>query len=194
MRRREHQSGFSTTVILLVVLVVAALAVTGLVAYQHHRNNISKNNAATGSTQSTGQSQGTTSTQPAATTYFNITEWGVRAPYSGSLKLSYTMSSNGNSAIFSSDQLTALSSDCIGKGGSVVRYSPTDFAGPYQQGQTVEQAATASPSLYTHIGSYYYIFRHVQSACGNVDSTAATESQTNNAVKALVPNLQAIPN
>ncbi len=104
------------------------------------------------------------------------------------------MSSDKRTATFSSDQLSALSSACVGKGGSIVRYSPTDFAGPYQQGQTVEQAATASPGLYTHIGSYYYIFRHVQSACGNVDSTAATQSQTNDAVKALVPNLQAIPN
>jgi len=129
-----------------------------------------------------------------ATQYLTIKEWGVRAPYSGSLKLSYKMSPDKRTATFSSDQLTALSSDCVGYGGAIVRYLPTDYASVYQQGPTVEQTATQTPSLYKHVGNYYYIFRHAQSGCGNVDSTAATASQTNDAVKALVPNLQAIPN
>jgi Tfp pilus assembly protein PilV len=198
MRRREHQSGFGTVEILLVVLVVAVLAVAGLVVYQHHRNSTSKNNAATGSTQSTGQSQGSTSPQPAATTYFTVTEWGVRAPYSGSLKLSYTMSSDKRTATFSSDQLTALSSDCVGYGGSIIRWSKDDLV---SEGTPTANTPTAAsyfagkdPSTYAHIADYYYMFKHAQSGCGNIDNTAATASQTNDAVKALVPNLQAIPN
>ena len=46
---------------------------------------------------------------------------------------------------------------------------------------------------YAHIGNYYFMFAHAQSGCGDINTTAALQSQTNNAVKALVPHLQAVP-
>jgi len=135
--------------------------------------------------------------------YLDIKEWGVRAPYSGSLKLSYTVSSSssgGGSAVFSSDQLTALSSDCPGRGGSIIRWASTDQVSEGPPDESTPTAASyfagKDPSTfpYAHIGNYYYTFAHDQAACGDLNTTAALQSQTNDAVKALVPNLQAIPN
>src|SRR6266702_5910325 len=96
MRRRDHQSGFSTTVSLLAVLVVAVLAVTGLVVYQHHKPSSVKSSAATNQTQTTTQPQNTTTTQPSQTTtqYLTITEWGVKLPLSDSIKDAYYVASN----------------------------------------------------------------------------------------------------
>ncbi len=134
------------------------------------------------------------------TQYLTIKEWGVRAPYSGSLKLSDTMSSDRRTATFSSEQLTALSSACTGRGGFIIRWASTDQVSegpPDANTPTAEQAfADKDPSTvpYAHIGNYYYTFAHDQAACGDLTTTAALQSQTNDAVKALVPNLQAVPN
>ena len=102
--RESKYGGFTIVEAIVVVAVVAVMGVTGWFVYQHNRPTDTK--AASGSTPSNNQQ---TSTTP--TTYFTINEWGVRAPYSGSLKLSYTLAtdSTGNSsATFSSDQLSAL--------------------------------------------------------------------------------------
>jgi hypothetical protein len=136
----------------------------------------------------------------AATQYLDIKEWGIRAPYSGSLKLTYTMSAENKSATFSSDQLTALTTDCTGRGGSIIRWASTDQVSEGPPDANTPTAAEAfagkDPSAvpYAHIGNYYFTFAHAQSGCGNIDSTTTIQSQTNNAVKALVPILQAIPN
>lgn len=202
MRRNEHQSGFSTTIVLLLVLIVTALAATSLVVYQHQKSSSAKSSAATGTTQTTTQPQNSTTAQPAQTTtqYFTIKEWGVRAPYSGNLKLSYTMSPGNQTATFSSDQLTALSSDCTNRGGSILRWASTDQVsnGPVDASTptATNYFAGKDPSTfgYAHIGNYYYMFVHDQAACGDLTSTTAVQSQTNNAVKALVPTLQATTN
>ena len=185
---QNKQAGFNIVELLVIIVAVGVIGVGGWFVYQHNRP---KPTGATGGTQTTNQ---TTNQQSTTTTYFTITEWGVRAPYSGSLKLSYSISSDGKTATFSSDQLTALSSDCVGAGGSIVRYAPTDFAGPYEQGQTVSQIATAHPGTYNHIGAYYYIFRHSQSGCGDISTTATLQSETNATVQTLSSSLQAIPN
>lgn len=191
MGRQKRQAGFSIVEAVIVVVAAAVIGTAGFFVYQH--NKPKRTDAATGNNQTTNNQQpGITNTTP-TTAYFTISEWGVRAPYSGSLKISYTMSADGKTATFSSDQLTALSTDCTGYGGSIVRYSPTDFVSPYQQGQTVEQVATQNPGRYGHVGSYYYIFAHAQSGCGDISSTASLQSQTNDAVKVLSMSLQAIP-
>jgi len=98
MRRREHQSGFSTTLLLLVVLVVAALAVTGLELDQHHKPGSAMNSAATSTTQATTQPQGSTSAQAQQTTsqYLTIKEWGVKLPLSSNIKDAYYVVSTGS--------------------------------------------------------------------------------------------------
>jgi prepilin-type N-terminal cleavage/methylation domain-containing protein len=190
---KRNQSGFSVVEVSLVLLVVAVLAATGFVVYLRQQSSSAKGDVPTTSVQTT--------TQPTTTTtYFDIKEWGVRAPYSGSLKLTYRMSAGDKSATFSADQLSALSSECAGRGGTIIRWAPTDkfSAGPPDAyTPTAEQAfAGKEPSAvpYAHIGNYYYTFAHDQAACGNIDTTTVIYSQTNNAVEALVANLQATPN
>jgi len=195
MKRQEHQSGFGTVEMLLIVLVIGIVGAAGFFVYQHNRPKAT--NAAANTSQ-TANPQTTTTPPTQTTTYFTIKEWGVEAPFSGTLKLSYTLSAANKSAIFSSDQLSALSSACVGKGGAIERWSKDDLV---SEGPPTSSTPTATnyfaskdPSTYKHIADYYYMFVHSQSGCGNIDSTAATQSQTNDAVKALVPNLQAIPN
>src|SRR6266702_1942117 len=69
MRGRERQSGFGTIVILLTVFVIAALAVTGLLLFQHHKQDSARNSAATSTTQ--------TSTQPQSTVTQSTQDWNT---------------------------------------------------------------------------------------------------------------------
>lgn len=193
---KRNQSGFGVVEVLIIVLVIAALAGTIYAAYQRLKHTGAKNSAAT------SQHQATTQPAQTATQYFTIKEWGVRAPYSGNLKLSYTLSSTssgGGSAVFSSDQLTALSNACIGGGGAITRWAPYDQVSEGPPDANTPTAANffagKDPSTfpYAHIGNYYYMFVHVQGGCSDLNTTGALQSQTNNAVKALVVNLQAIP-
>ncbi len=69
MRRRDHQSGFGTVKIVLIVFVIAALSVTGLVLFQHHKQDSARNSAATSTTQ--------TSTQPQSTVTQSTQDWNT---------------------------------------------------------------------------------------------------------------------
>ena len=196
MRRREHQSGFGTLEILLFVLVVAVLAIVGVVVPQHHKPISALFSAATSQKPTITQPQSTTTTtqSPQTTTqYLTITEWGVKAPYSGNDTLTYTLSSDNNIAYISSKQLTSADAQCTrSSAGSIRRYTATGLASPYNTGPTIAETASQNPGLYTHVGNYYYIFAHAQSACGSV--SVSTQNQANDTVKALVPNLQPIAN
>ena|SRR5215831_3164556 len=101
-KAQSRQAGFSSIEIVLAVLVIGAMAAIGLDVYQRQRSTTTTNTTQTAIRQ--------TVIQPApATTYFAIKEWGVRAPYSGTLKLTYTIATAATvsgSATFSSDQLT----------------------------------------------------------------------------------------
>jgi len=106
MRRREHQSGFSTSVILLVVLVVAVLTVTGLVVYQHHKPSSTKSSAATGTTQTTTQPTTTTTTQPAQST----TQLATHTSTAGNFTFSYPSNwSVTEGLVGSQDEITVRS-------------------------------------------------------------------------------------
>src|SRR6266536_1895610 len=155
MKRREHQSGFSIVEAVVIVAAIGIICAAGWFVYQHNRPKAT--NAASNTNQTTNSQTTTTPTQ--TTTYFTITEWGVRAPYSGSLKLSYKMSSDKRTATFSSDQLTALSSDCVGYGGALVRWAKDDLV---SEGTPTANTPTAASyfagkgqSTYAHIADYY---------------------------------------
>lgn len=86
MRRREHQSGFSTVELLLVVLVIGIVGAAGWFVYQHNRTKATQ--AAPNA--SNQQTQQTTTTTPAPTVaYLTLKEWGVKLPLSDSIKDSY---------------------------------------------------------------------------------------------------------
>lgn len=139
-----------------------------------------------------------------------IREWGVQAPYSGLLHLSYTL--KGNRVSFSSDELTKVDPRCKGRGGTITRYRPNDDITP--TGDDEVRAAQLPPhassfaleytggryhavpgdggNSFTRIGNYYYIFSHDQTACGtsgDISRTAMPQQQTNNDVRQLVPKL-----
>lgn len=163
--------------------------------------------ASTSSSPSTNQNTSSKTSSPSgsatsSTKYFTISQWGVRAPYGGSLNLEYSL--NGSDSLpwvgtFSSTQLDASSAQCSYKtyGGQVKRYRATDgvvLSDGSASGQTAaEYAASLDKSDYGHVGDYYYFFQHAQSACGDSQTSGDIETQTNNAVKALLPDLQAIP-
>jgi len=193
----SNQSGFNIVEAIVVVAVVGVIGAAGWFAVLHNKAKPTNAAAGTGNHATTQQSNTTPTPPPSTTNYLVIKEWNVRVPYSGSLKLTYTMSSDDRTAYFSSDQLTALSSDCIGEGGRVVRYASTDKVseGPADANTpTAQQAfANADPSTHGHVADYYYVFGHAQSGCGDVSTTAALQAQTNDAVQALVPKLQASP-
>jgi hypothetical protein len=197
--RRHIEPGFGTVEVLIVIAAVIALSGAGWLVYQHHHTSKTVSNSTPSTTQTNKQpvSDNTQTTQT-ATQYMDITQWGVRAPYSGSLKLSYGL--DGQTAAFSSDQLTALSSDCVGRGGFIMRWASTDKVtnGIPADANTPTAAtyfASADPSsvTYAHVGNYYYMFQHDMAACGDPNSTASLQSQTNDAVKALVSDLQPSP-
>ncbi len=202
-RTENRDNGFSTLTILLGVLVIVAIAAVGVVAYQRISSK-SNDTASTDQPSNQQPSNANTSTQPQPTAYLTIKEWGVRAPYSGTLNLSYTIPANYTSgeasATFSSDQLTALSTSCTGYGGWIIRWAANT---QYSEGTPDASTPTTAAYFqgkdpitynYAHIGNYYYTFAHAQSACGDPGKTFTLEQQTNDAVKALVANLQPITN
>jgi hypothetical protein len=183
--RNSKTHGFTLVEVSLAVVTVFVLAGLSFAVYQHNKTQATS--AAPNTNQGNNQ-QGTSTTA-----YFNIKEWNIRTPYSGSLNLTYTLSSNSKIATFSSDKLSAASSECVGYGGSIMRWASNDQVSegpPETNTPTATQYFANSPIPYMHIGNYYYTFAHAQSACGDPSVTSALETQTNDAVKALIPSLQ----
>lgn len=165
MRRRDHQSGFSTTVILLVVLVVAALAVTGLVVYQHHKPSSAKTSAATNQTQTTTtQPKKTTTTQPTVTTAqaLDIKEWGVHLTLDSTTAslYYYIKPSLPNVAYLSLKTISDVAPKCAADKfslGAIVRLTPAEQ-------QTAPNADFSIPGT-KQIGNYWYGYSNPQSGC-----------------------------
>lgn len=171
MRRKEHQSGFGTTVILLVVLVVSALAVTGLVVYQHHKQN----STATNQTQTTTQAQSTTSAQPAqtATQSLDIKEWGVHMTLNNvtASMYYYTNPNLPDVAYLSLKMISAIAPNCAADKyslGSISRITPAQH-----------QAALSDPTKgdpgTVQIGNYWYSFSSPQGGCISSGQDAAVQ-------------------
>lgn len=190
--RKLNQKGFSAVEALLVIIILLLIGFTGYYVWhsQHETNKTYASAAKTAQSSAGKQAADTTGTVV-------IKEWGVEAPYSGSLSLSYAIGqgTDTNSAAFSSTQLTNASTDCIGRGGAITRYSgDADATNLGGDGKTIAQYAMAlDKSAYAHIGNYYYFFVHDQAACGdNPSATQSLQQQTNSAVKTLVPKLKAV--
>ena len=197
---KRIQKGFTTLEMLLVIIMLAIIGFTGYYVYHSKQQTDKTLNAAQADNASAPSTKLKSSTSKSPTTqkYFTITQWGVRAPYNGNLNLSYTIGSgsDSNMATFSSQELTSADSGCSGRGGFVTRYLGTDSAIDFNQSdKTIAQfAAEQGQSTYGHAGDYYYFFAHDQAACGtDINATQSIQEQTNDVVKGLVPNLQAIP-
>ncbi len=187
--KQLNQKGFALVEGLLILVILAAIGGVGYYVYQ-------ANNDAT-DTQNAAQTAANSATPPKTkTNYVAIKEWSVRSPYDGKLDLSYTIKDNG--ADFSSKQLSdATNGGCVGYGGHIVRYMPNEEYGV--GGETASQVAKDPNASVTYkvVGSYYYFFVHDQSLCPDISdpnsAAAKLQSQTEDAVKALVPKLTAAP-
>jgi prepilin-type N-terminal cleavage/methylation domain-containing protein len=184
----QNNKGFGVVELLMAVVIVALVATVGYMAYKNHQKPV-----VTPTTASTNKTTPKTATAQTATSYFTIKEWGIRSPYSGSLTLSYVIKDN-KYAYFSSKQLTAADANCVGRGGAFSRYLPNDSINDGGSTETAAQSAAAFPALYKLINGYYYSFSHDQAACSDNQSATDLQSQTNDAAKALISGLVAVPN
>jgi len=193
---------------LLVFVLIAIITGTGW--YVWHSKQVADKtlDAASKSAQSTASSstskktaaQSPTTTPVSTQSYVTIKEWGVRAAFAGPLHLEYTFrAGNSNTADFTSQELLKADPTCTYEfGGIIARYKAEDQAdqlqsGPYQM--TVRQyIASDTNKDYAHIGDYYYFFDHTQAGCGSdPNKTSDLISKTNDAVKSLIPKLEAVP-
>lgn len=193
----EETDGFSVIELLLVLIFIVLIGFVGW--YVYHTDHKITNNKTTASTVS----------KPVS--YFTITQWGVRAAYSGDLTLEYAVV-NASSTLpydyagFTSSQLDSASSSCLSDDqqsgivavGLFERFSASqayvagDAATP--TGQTAAQyAATLSSSAYGHVGNYYFFYVSPQATCATDTASQTVFNETQTAVKALLPELQAAP-
>lgn len=203
----KKNKGFSLVEVLLFLVAAGLVGFTGwYVLYSKDQTNKTLSN--------TGRSI-TTPVNPtrsknkmltdAQKGYFVIKEWNVRAPYTGALALEYKMfGTSSGFASFSSAELDASDAQCKvdlnnspGYGGGIRKYAPTDkylLGDGTDSGKTAEQySQSLSPGTYAHVGGYYYFYEHPQAACGASQNNLDIQGQTQNAVKAIVANPQAIP-
>lgn len=143
--------------------------------------------------------------------YLTITEWGIKAKLDYTYSLRYKIwPSNPNIADFTSDQLTAASSNpgCgIGQttetqsdvvnnhgGGSIRRLKGNDLLyAPEIATYTAEQFATdpkyaANRADITKVGDYYYFYYHEQGPCDA--NVVSTQEQTEDVVRNLLQSFQ----
>jgi hypothetical protein len=132
--------------------------------------------------------------QAAPQQYLTVKEWGVKAPINTDLSLVYDI--QDNSASFTSSQLRNASSMCVNYGGKIARVKPNDNYMEDGTGQTAAMYAARLDKLYSSkqyalVNGYYYFFQHDQGGCSNDDHVLSLQTQTNDAVKALVPTIVA---
>jgi len=190
-----NNKGFISLETFLIVMVLVIIGGAGYFVYQAQSKTKQTLDQVSSLTEESASPHKNKTTTSSDKNYFTIKEWGIRAPYGGDLQLVYVLrpGSNQQYADFTSQQLLALDPECsAGVGGGLVgRYTISD---DYMSGTVKEFLAVAKPSDYSHIGNYYYIFTHTQSACGSdIDATKSLQMQTNDEVKALVSKLEAIP-
>jgi hypothetical protein len=188
MRRREHQSGFSTVAILLIVLVIGIVGATGFFVYQHNRPKLS--NAASNPSQPSSQQTTTpTPTPPASTVaYLTIKEWGVKLPLSDAIKDAYYTPAVGSSKGPDGQPNTLLlglrsldSSGCAATNttafAQIFRALPTE-----RDGVTGKLLTQEYPDGVT-IGNYFYAYEGVSNT-GTCKAPQATSQAADAAFRA----------
>ena len=204
-----NQKGFSAVEGLLVIIIVLLIGFIGYYVWHTQKQTNKTYNSSANAAQPSTKNPSPKKASPA--TYMTIKEWGVRAPYSGTLTLEYAVQTASSSALpdtagFSSMQLDTSSSTCkandeqngISAVGIFDRYqSGQEYLigdDAEDSGQTAAQyAATLSKSDYGHVGNYYYFYTGPQATCATDQASQNVFDQTKAAVKALLPKLQAVP-
>ncbi|HUD07785.1 MAG TPA: prepilin-type N-terminal cleavage/methylation domain-containing protein [Candidatus Saccharimonadales bacterium] len=184
----KNESGFSVIEVLIVIVIIALIGIAGWLVYKHeHKVPVTTNSSV---------STATNKSSPQNTNYFTISQWNIRAPYSGSLTLQYQpVAGNPNLMNVSSTQLNAggpsICTTADGAVGNIGKYLPTDdipTEGP--PAETAQQYVETYPSeaYYAKVGNYYYIYFGGQlNSCNNL----TLQTQTLDAFESIVPKLTA---
>ena len=202
----RNQKGFTVIEVLLLLLVISVIGFGGyyvLNSQHNNRNNTKTTPSLTSDVKSTKSpaSQNNTPSTPTQN-YFTIKEWGVRAPYNGSLKLEYKLIpvDQGQAPYInlSSKELDNSSTYCAshnGYGGVISKYKPSDKFHT-EAGDTGETATQAAAKLdknkYRFLGDYYF-YDQAQAVCGDNQSSYDIQTQTSNDIKSLLQKLEMIP-
>lgn len=207
MNKIRKENGFSAVEGLLIVIIIAMIAGVGY--YVWHANKTandtlsSANQVAQNSPAVKGTKKSTSTAPSSNNSYFVVNEWGVRAPYSGSLHLSYTFKHDTGTVTYvalSSSELNAEGSTCASDptyGGTIERYLSTDkmldSSGQPLSQTAAQYAATANKSTYAYVGNYYYFYTKPQSVCGSSQAAQNVQTETESAFSNLVSKLQTVP-
>ncbi len=196
----KNENGFGPIEILLTLILIAILVFVGFYIAHNSGGNKTTTNTSTTNTNTSSSTPNTTQK------YFTISQWRVRAPYSGNLTLEYTPPSGNGGVYLSSVQLdnsdpqncalNSPSGSTTGYGGYINRMigsdQMTNDAGQ-SIGQTVQQYFNAYSNqigyYMSHVGNYYYIYVHPQGSCGPNSMNIQTETDT--AFENIVKSLQA---
>ena len=194
--KKSNQQGFSAIEGLLILIVILMIGFIGYYVYHSQQQANKTLNAAQADNNSTTSAKKSTSSSSSssATKYFTISQWGVRAPYDGTDSFTPNFSPDSSSTTEIVSANLSKTYDCSTFGaGEVTRASSGDPSNdPANPTVTVGEDYSSNPSFYAKVGSYYYYFSHDKAACSD-SVTADAQNAANDAVKALVPNLQATP-
>ena len=188
--RHKDMQGFSAVVILVVVVVVGLVALSGYFVYKDQTvkpvavSPVSNINIA----------------KTPTLKYLSISQWGVRAPYSGSDTLSYRLSRSGNYTVIVSQNM-AQNYGCTGtnnepSGAGIISRSLATATASTPTPETYAQLARQDPKDNKQIGEYVYSFAHDQAACSNktLVGTPGEKAQINteNFTNSLISKLETI--
>jgi hypothetical protein len=194
MRKTSNQAGFTANTVIIGIVVILVAALVTLIF-------TSRGSGDPDAGKTTNSERG----------YIQFPKWGIRAPYQGSLTLSQT--TDGNTARFSSKELTATDKACKGQGGTIRRWKADEdmslsgidgvFAAKLPRGHGLFNFSindTGRPDVdfngtnnaFAFVDDYYYVYYPDQGACGASNTASAdVHAQTNEAVRALTKDIEA---
>jgi type II secretory pathway pseudopilin PulG len=195
--KKLNSLGFTLVEGLLIVVIVGLITGVGFYVWhskQATEKNLDQANQSANSSQNklVGNKKPTTS-QPTKTTiqYFEIKEWGVRAPISNGDTFTYKFSADNKNIINVISKNLSDKYQCTDFGaGQIARGQANDMAP--EGDKTYQQDAAQNPDLDVKVGNYYYRYFHDQAGCSN-SVTADAQNQANDYTKGLMTKLQVTP-
>lgn len=199
MPHKINQKGFAVVESLLVIVILVLVGFVGY--YVWHSNQQTKATLDAASKSATSSPSKIVAKAPTTTQkYFTIKEWGVEAPYNGSLVFEYNLAATTSPPAVASVEVkspTTGDPQCENpSGGRIIRYRSTDEwldEDGSDSGQTVAQFIQSDNAIpHSKVGDYYYIYLGPQSACSLTPAGQAIEQQAFNSLKALTAQFQKI--